>query len=117
MNTSQVNGGGGLEPPPPPPGYATGYNDSLIIYRLCRNSKGGRAHRVWGLIALILLQKLKEIDRQDVASPLEILSELDFGYGRGQRARNQSVGQQLWPGYQHAHFQDSSVTRERPIKS
>ena len=51
----------------------------LMIYRLCRNSKGGRAHRVWGLVGPILLKKLKEIDRQDVTPPLEILGVLDFG--------------------------------------
>ena len=55
------------------------YDDSLIIYRLCRNSKGRRAHRVWGLIGPILLKKLKEIDKQDVTPPLEILGVLKFG--------------------------------------
>ena len=48
----------------------TRYDYSLIIYKLCRNSKGERAHRVWDLIGPILLKKLKEIDRQDVTSPL-----------------------------------------------
>ena len=93
------------------------YEDSLIIYRLCRSSKSGRAHRVWGLKGPILLKKLEKIYTQDVTSPLQILDVSDFGNGRGQRFRNQRVEEQLWPGNQHAHFQDTSVTRERPIKS
>ena len=43
---------------------------------------GGRAHRVWDLIGPIL-KKLKEIDRQDVTSPLQILDVLNFGNERG----------------------------------
>ena len=47
--------------------------------RLCRNSKGRRAHGVWGLIGPIFLKILKEIDKQDVTPPLEILGVLKFG--------------------------------------
>ena len=59
------------------------YDDSLMIYRLCRNSKGRRAHRKWGLIEPILLKKLKEIDKQDVTPPLEILGVLKLGICSG----------------------------------